>query len=181
MGTAAEQLLDIELVRQLKYRYFRFIDTKDWAGITSCFLPDATATYPRHVCASRDEILAFLSRSMTPDLVTMHHGHHPEITIDGDTAVGVWHLHDKVLYPAFNYSLEGAALYTDRYVRVDGEWLIAHTGYERIFEATWSTEELPSFKVVQGQVSRGEDQAEDQAQSQDQSQDQAQTKDQAQA
>ncbi len=95
---------------------------------------------------------------MTADLVSMHHGHHPEITVEGDIAQGIWYLHDKVLVPAFDFSLEGAALYTDRYVRVDGEWLIVHTGYERIFEATWSTAELPSFKMAQGDVSRGESQ-----------------------
>ncbi len=161
-GTAAEVLLDIELLRQLKYRYFRLLDTKDWTGLAECFVPAATATYPQRSCSGRDEIVSYLSESMTPGLISMHHGHHPEITVGGDPdsdrdrATGVWYLHDKVLVPAFDFALEGAALYSDRYVRVDGRWLIAHTGYERVFETRWSTADLPSFTVIQGDISRGD-------------------------
>jgi hypothetical protein len=50
----------------------------------------------------RDAILAFLRSSLVPDLVTMHHGHHPEIRVDGDSATGTWYLHDSgvVVQPA---------------------------------------------------------------------------------
>lgn len=156
---AAEDLLDIEHIRQLKYRYFRHVDTKDWDGVASCFVPEATAGYPQRECGSRDEIIAFLSESMVPDLVTMHHGHHPEITLDGDRATGTWYLHDKVMVAAYDFGLEGAAIYTDRYVRTDapdlGGWRMSHTGYQRVFEATWSLSAVPGFTVAQGDISRG--------------------------
>ncbi len=153
---AAQTLLDIEHIKQLKHRYFRFVDTKDWGGVAGCFVPEATAAYPDQACASRDEIIAFLSGSMVPDLVSMHQGHHPEITIDGDTATGVWYLHDKVFVPAYDFALEGAALYTDRYVRTADGWLKTHTGYQRMFETTWKASEGPaSFKLKQGDISRG--------------------------
>jgi hypothetical protein len=32
--------------------------------------------------------------------------------------------------------LEGNGWYQDRYVKVNGEWKIAHTGYDRSFEVT---------------------------------------------
>ena len=32
----------------------------------------------------------------------------------------------------------GTAIYKDRYEKVDGKWLIAMTGYTRIFEETWT-------------------------------------------
>ena len=89
-------LLDLEEIRQLKYAYFRSLDTKDWDGVADCFVAEATATYPAQECDSRDAIIAFLSEAMVPDLVTMHHGHHPEIRIDGDRATGTWYLHDQV-------------------------------------------------------------------------------------
>lgn len=149
---AAEDLLDLEHIRQLKYRYFRCVDTKDWDGVAGCFVPEATAGYPQRTCADRDEIIAFLSESMVPDLVTMHQGHHPEITLDGETATGTWYLHDKVMYPAFDFTLEGAAFYTDRYVRTPDGWLMSHTGYERVFEASGK---LGGVKVKQGSISRG--------------------------
>lgn len=161
---AAEDLLDIEHIRQLKYRYFRFVDTKDWEGVASCFVPEATAGYPQRECGNRDEIIAFLSESMVPDLVTMHHGHHPEITLDpaskaGRTATGIWYLHDKVMVVPYDFSLEGAAIYTDRYVCTDapdlGGWRMTHTGYQRIFETTWSLSKIEGFNVQQGDLSRG--------------------------
>lgn len=146
-------LLDLEEIRQLKYAYFRCVDTKDWDGIGACFVPAATATYPTQDCVDRDAILAFLTTSMFPDLVTMHHGHHPEIRVDGDEATGTWHLHDQVYAPDFDFALEGAALYEDRYVRTADGWRMAHTGYRRIFEKTSS---LTGAKVKQGDLSRGE-------------------------
>lgn len=39
---AAAQLLTIEKLKQLKSRYFRFLDTKDWAGLATIFCDDAT-------------------------------------------------------------------------------------------------------------------------------------------
>ena len=101
----------------------------------------------------RDAILEFLTASLVPDLVTMHHGHHPEIRVAGDEAQGTWYLHDQVYAPAHDFALEGAALYEDRYVRTHDGWRMAHTGYERIFETTTSTAGLT---MKQGARSRGE-------------------------
>ncbi len=152
---AAQTLLDIEHIKQLKHRYFRYVDTKDWAGVTSCFVPEATAGYPQQECASRDEIIAFLSSSMVPDMVSMHQGHHPEITVDGDTATGVWYLHDKVFLPGFDFALEGAAIYTDSYVRTADGWLKTRTAYQRMFETTWKLSTGEGFRLKQGDISRG--------------------------
>ncbi|WP_310530062.1 nuclear transport factor 2 family protein [Nocardioides sp.] len=146
-------LLDLEEIRRLKYAYFRCVDTKDWDGVSACFVPEATASYPAQRCADREAILAFLTASLVPDLVTMHHGHHPEISVDGDEARGTWYLHDRVYAPAHDFALEGAALYEDRYVRSPEGWRMVHTGYERIFEATTTTAGLT---VEQGPRSRGE-------------------------
>lgn len=150
-----DDLLDVEQIKVLKARYFRCLDTKDWDGVASCFTPEATASYPQQACGSRDEIIAFLSTSMFAGLVSMHHGHHPEIEVDGDTATGTWYLHDKVFVPDFDFALEGAAIYSDRYARTDDGWRMTHTGYERIFETTWKPSDPTSYKVEQGRISRG--------------------------
>jgi uncharacterized protein (TIGR02246 family) len=146
-------LLDLEEIRQLKHAYFRCLDTKDWDGVASCFVPEATASYPTQECAGRDEILAFLTASLVPDLVTMHHGHHPEIRVDGDEATGTWYVHDRVFAVARDTALEGAALHEDRYLRTPDGWRMTHTGDERIFESTSSTAGLT---LRQGARSRGE-------------------------
>jgi hypothetical protein len=152
---AAQTLLDIEHIKQLKHRYFRFVDTKDWEGVAGCFVPEATAGYPQQACGNRDEIIAFLSTSMVSDMVSMHQGHHPEIEVDGDTATGIWYLHDKVFLPQHDFCLEGAAIYTDSYVRTSEGWRKTHTGYERMFETTWSSKGVERWKIEQGAISRG--------------------------
>jgi len=44
--------------------------------------------------------------------------------------------------------ISGAAFYHDRYVKRDGEWLIEHTGYERVFEQMESRSDRPSLKLT---------------------------------
>ena len=36
---------DLTAISQLKYRYLRTLDTKDWVGFADCFLPTATGDY----------------------------------------------------------------------------------------------------------------------------------------
>ncbi len=64
-------------------------------------------------------------------LISMHHAHHPEITVDGDEATGRWYLEDKVIVPESTSCSRRAAFYTDRYLRTPQGWRIAHTGYRR--------------------------------------------------
>jgi hypothetical protein len=61
--------------------------------------------------------------------------------VDGDRATGTWYLDDKVLIPEHKSLLTGAAFYDDEYVRADGRWQIARTGYVRSYEAVQSLPE----------------------------------------
>ena len=128
----------IEAIRRLKYAYFRLLDTKQFVALGELFIPDATTAYESGNLSQRGrgEIVAFLQEALGgPGIVTMHHGHHPEIDLVGpDRATGTWYLEDRVLIPGADLEISGTALYTDEYVLVDGSWRIAHTGYERIFE-----------------------------------------------
>ena len=36
---------DVREICQLKYRYLRTLDSKDWGGFEECFVPDATGDY----------------------------------------------------------------------------------------------------------------------------------------
>ena len=57
-----------------------------------------------------------------------HRAHHPEIRLDGDRAEATWALEDIVIDSEWDFLLIGAAFYEDVYVRVDGRWMIQHTG-----------------------------------------------------
>lgn len=143
---------DHEQIRQLKYRYLRTLDLKRWDELAGCFVPEATGDYAGLAFGSRDALVAFMRENLGPDLISMHHAHHPEITVQGDEATGIWYLEDRVIVPAHHFVLEGAAFYNDRYVRTPQGWRIAHTGYERTFEVTLSTTDWTSWTVKRGRA-----------------------------
>jgi hypothetical protein len=129
---------DLEAIRQLKYRYFRALDLKDWDTLGETLTEDATTAYDsgRYAFEGRAAILEFLRGALgSRRMISMHHGHHPEIELTGEgTARGTWYLEDKVYFLDANTVLRGAAFYSDEYVKVAGAWKIRATGYERTFE-----------------------------------------------
>lgn len=133
-----EDLVQLELIKRLKYKYARCLDLKLFDEVGECFVEDATASYGGGAYAfeGRDAIVDFLRRSMgSTSMLTSHKMHHPEIELTGpDTATGLWALDDRVVLTEFNMTVRGAAYYTDAYVRIDGEWRIKHTGYKRVYE-----------------------------------------------
>lgn len=141
---------DLEQIRQLKYRYVRTLDTKDWEGFAACLTADVVGRYGGIDLDGRDGLVEFMRTNMTPGIVTMHQVHHPEITVSGDEARGTWYLQDKVIVEDHRFVLEGAAFYDDRYVRTPEGWRIAGTGYRRTYEMTWSMDDVPSLKLKRG-------------------------------
>lgn len=135
---SSTQLLDIEAIKQLKHAYFRLLDSKDFDALGALFAHNATTSYESGTYShtGRDEAISFLSSSLGDrSIIHEHLGHHPEITLTSDTtAVGNWYLHDRVMIPSVDFELGGTAIYTDEYVKVDGVWLISHTGYVRVYE-----------------------------------------------
>jgi hypothetical protein len=138
---------DIREISQLKYRYLRTLDSKDWDAFEQCFVPEATGDYNGLVFDDRATLVSYMRENLGEGLVTMHQAHHPEIEVDGDTATGGWYLYDRVIVEAFSFMLEGAAFYSDRYVRTPEGWRVSHTGYRRTFEATYNLGDLPGFKL----------------------------------
>jgi len=133
-----EDLVEIEQIKRLKYRYLRCLDQKLWDEIEGCFVPEATARYGGglYELDGRDAVMEFLRTSMgATTMLSSHRCHHPEIDLTGpDTATGVWALEDVVILTDLEVAVQGAAFYTDHYVKHDGAWFIAHTGYKRTYE-----------------------------------------------
>ncbi len=138
---------DRDAICRLKYRYLRLLDTKQWDEFATCFAPDATADYNGLVFADPGTLVEYMRTNLGEGAITMHTVHHPEIDVEGDAATGTWYLHDKVIVDAFRFALEGAAIYTDRYVRTAAGWRIQHTAYVRTFELTWSLDDPGRVKV----------------------------------
>ena len=85
---------DVEAIKQLKARYFRTMDTKDWAGMRQVFTDDVvvdTTDSGGGVVTGADAFVAFLQETLA-GAVTVHHGHMPEITLTSPTtATGICH------------------------------------------------------------------------------------------
>lgn len=126
----------IREIEQLKYRYVRALDLKLWDEFAGTLTADVTAGYgPKLTFAGRDQVVDFMRSSLGPAIITVHHVHHPEITVDADTASGTWYLQDTVIITEHRMLLRGAAFYADRYVRTADGWQIAETGYTRSYES----------------------------------------------
>lgn len=128
---------DLEAIRQLKARYFRMMDTKDWDGLAAVFTPDVEIDMSGEgggVTRSVDEYMPFLRRNIE-DVVTVHHGHMPEITFtSSDTATGIWAMEDYLRWPpgAPIAALHGFGHYHEQYRRTAEGWRIASMRLTRL-------------------------------------------------
>ena len=116
-----DDLVEIALIQQLKYRYVRCIDTKAWDELASLFAEDATASYGGGATTldGRPAIMEFLTTSMASEsMLTSHKVHQPEIDLTGPgEASGVWALDDVVIMDDLGLVVRGASFYDDRYTK----------------------------------------------------------------
>jgi hypothetical protein len=126
-----ERLDAIESIRQLKARYFRCIDTKEWAGLAEVFAPDAVMDMTGEggaVTTGATAIAEYVRTCGIEPAETVHHGHNPEITItSATTATAIWPMEDMLRWPEGTFALKtlhGYGHYHETYERIDGTWLI---------------------------------------------------------
>jgi uncharacterized protein (TIGR02246 family) len=125
---------DLEAIRQLKARYFRTMDTKDWDGMRQVFTADVmmdTTESGGGLVTGADEFLAFL-REALDGATTVHQGHTPEIELTSETtATGIWALNDIVIWPN-GMRLDGYGHYHETYVKDPDGWRIASSKLTRL-------------------------------------------------
>jgi hypothetical protein len=146
---------DVDDIQHVKYRYLRALDTKHWDDFAATLTEDVVGDYgsslgEEHHFTDRGALVEFMRASMPATILTEHRVTHPEITVDGDDASGIWYLQDRVIAPDFDFMLYGAAFYHDRYRRTPDGWKIAATGYQRTYEVTMSTASITNFTVHPG-------------------------------
>lgn len=135
---AAATLLEIEAIKQLKARYCRLLDAKQWALWRELFSDDFvsdTSTCGGQIITGADAFVAFIQKTLgKPSQVTVHQVHAPEIALDSpSTAHGVWALNDVVrLAPGLN--LNGYGHYHETYAKVGGQWVITTSTLTRLRE-----------------------------------------------
>ena len=133
MAFADEEWRDIEAIKQLKARYFRLMDTKQWEAWRDVFTDDARFEGTRRAFSGPDEFVAATSAWLHP-ATTVHQGHMPEIVRTGKaTARGVWAMFDRVEFPTEDQEgpfpgsrgFVGYGHYEEEYRKEGGEWKIS--------------------------------------------------------
>jgi hypothetical protein len=95
-GTAAAE---IEAIKQLKARYFRLLDTKQWDDWRLQFCDDCVFDGTSSPFPDADAFVAGVSSNHAKTR-TVHHGHMPEIHLtSATTARGIWSMMDYVTWP----------------------------------------------------------------------------------
>jgi hypothetical protein len=143
-------LEDIELIKQLKYRYCRCIDMANLDELKTLFTEDASVRYQGgsylFEAQGRDKILEALGYAFHSEAIAFHHVNHPEIEVTSPTeAKGTWYLKDWFLDLKNKIITDGSALYKDSYVKQNGKWLIKRATYERIYEIVTPFTDKPNI------------------------------------
>jgi hypothetical protein len=130
------RLTAIEEIKQLKARYFRCMDVKDWAGLEAVFAQDLVADFRDATGNRMEELLTHGAKPYMAGLIpildkitTTHHGHMPEIdTTSPTTATGIWAMQDLLWVqdgaPVPYKTLVGFGHYHETYEKQADGWKI---------------------------------------------------------
>ena len=134
MTESVQRADEIEAIAQLKARYFRTMDAKDWDAMRAVFSDDLvmdTTESGGDKITGADEFMAFL-RDAIGDVVTVHHGHMPEIELtSATTATGIWAMEDMLRWPD-GTEMHGYGHYHETYRKEEGTWRIATSTLTRL-------------------------------------------------
>ena len=145
----SSNLDEIELIKQLKARYFRHMDTRNWKELRKCFTADITATYdgpprlskgddPNEIsCTGGDNLVAAIS-GLFVEARSVHQGYMPEIDLtSATTATGIWSMYDFIRSPKGTF--QGWGHYHEDYVKEASGWKIKKIKLTRLHvEETWA-------------------------------------------
>jgi hypothetical protein len=130
---------DIESIKQLKARYFRLLDTKQWDTWRRQFTDDCRYDGTSRPYPGPDEFVAG-TRERLQEATTIHQGHMPEIVLTGpDTARGIWAMFDWVEFEetrdtgrGVNRGFTGYGHYEEEYRREGDTWKISFLRLTRL-------------------------------------------------
>jgi hypothetical protein len=126
-----QELLDYKAITELRAKYFRTVDAKDWEGFRSTFTDDCTFDFGDGNLIEGADAFVAVVHDQAETAVTVHRACLPEITIDSPTeAHGLWQLNDYLEWPpnpetGERQGVMGYGHEADTYRKVDGEWKIA--------------------------------------------------------
>ena len=132
-----ERLEAIEAIRNVKARYFRLMDTKQWDQLRGVFTSDLKVLTPEgKVYTEGGDTYAAALQNSLEHAVSCHQGLAGEVEIDADGPNGepyaraIWAMQDIITWderhPKMGWkSIVGRGHYHETYRREGGEWRIA--------------------------------------------------------
>jgi len=144
-------LEDVEAIRRLRNKYFRCLDGRLWEEMAECFTDDVTTSYFNGELnfKGKDSTIQFFEAGLTDALVGLHHGHHPEIEITGETtARGTWGLYNYLIDKTNNRGQRIGGMYQDEYVKENGQWKIKSIVCNQLFQENWDRSDMPSLELT---------------------------------
>ncbi len=125
----------LEEIRALKHRYLNACDTKDVEVIRQCFAPgDVRIDFgPLGSFSDRDSFVDLFQRLACNDrVIDLHHGSNPEIKLESENEASArWALYYFNQDSETNATMQLGGQYRDRYRRIEGQWLIVETEFDR--------------------------------------------------
>jgi len=125
---AIRELQAREAIRELKARYFRLLDAKDWAAFRELFTADAHFDVESFDTIDGADPFVAIVRHTLAGSRTVHHGHMGEVTLTGAAeARGTWALADYVEWDSDGErrGIKGYGRYEETYREEDGHWRIS--------------------------------------------------------
>ena len=127
---------DYRALEQLKARYCRALDLKDWESFRAVFTDDFvsdTSLSGGTLIEGADEFVAFVRKALAK-AVTVHQVQQPEIELTSPTsASGVWAMLDVVRFKP-GLTMHGFGHYLETYEKFDGQWRIKTSKLTRLRE-----------------------------------------------
>ena len=149
----SDDLIVFEEIRQLKARYFMFMDQKNWDQWANVFCEDVlidTTEEGTPLIHGRQAFRDFLPPFLE-GVQTVHHGHMSILDITGPTtATGTWSMEDMLWFPESRGGAKiwGMGWYHDKYRKdPDGAWRIEELKLRRIRVEVNGTQTFPQTGI----------------------------------
>jgi hypothetical protein len=120
---------DLEEIRRLKSRYFRYVDTKRWDALREVFDDEAEFDGFAFATAGPDAFVAGVSQYLE-GIQSVHQGFMPDLRSRGpDLVRGIWSMFDQLVWEPGTRGYKG--------VELPGQWGIRGYGhYEEEYRRT---------------------------------------------
>lgn len=127
LGKRIQRLENIEAIKTLKHKSWRYYDTQDLDLLMALFTEDVTiATAPPASTQvhGRQLLREHTEKAFSASLAS-HQGHGPVIELTSDTtATGYWSIDEWFYFFDRGEEWHAKGFYLDEYVKINGAWLI---------------------------------------------------------